>query len=75
MQASKFIGKVLPDGRLSLPEEIARQVGMVFEVVLLPVNGNEVYSFTEGLAQEKGFSQYTGEDIERIIHESRGVIE
>lgn len=75
MQASKFIGKVLPDGRLSLPAEIARQVGSVFEVVLLPVDNSNVYSFTEGLAQEKGFSQYTGEDIERIIHESRGVTE
>jgi hypothetical protein len=33
----RFIGKVLPDGHLSLPEETAKEVGSVFDVVLMPV--------------------------------------
>ena len=75
MQAQKFIGKVSPEGHLTLPAEVAKQVGTVFEVILLPVNGNDIYAFTEYLAEEKGFSAYTENDIERIIHESRGVVD
>ena len=71
--AKRFIGKVLPDGHLSLPDETAKEVGSVFDVVLMPVEGAEVYSFAESLAREKGFITFTEEDIERIIHESRGV--
>ncbi len=71
--AKRFIGKVLPDGHLSLPDETAKEVGSVFDVVLMPVEGAEVYSFAESLARENGFITFTEEDIERITHESRGV--
>lgn len=73
MEAKKFIGKVLPDGHLSLPEETAREVGKIFEVILIPVEEAEVYSHAETLAKEKGFSKLTEEEVERIIHESRGI--
>ena len=73
MEANKFIGKVLKDGHLSLPEEIAKQVGKIFEVILLPINQGDIYSYTELLAKEKGFGHYTEEEIEKIIHESRGI--
>ena len=73
MEAKKFISKVLPDGHLSLPEETAKEVGKVFEVILIPLQEAEIYSYTEALAQEKNFSQLTEEDIERIIHEVRGI--
>jgi len=73
MEAKKFISKVLPDGHLSLPEETAKDVGKVFEVILIPVEGAEIYSYAEALAKEKEFSKLTEEDIERIIHESRGI--
>jgi len=69
----RFIGKVLPDGHLSLPKETAKEVGSVFEVVLMPLEDLEIYSFAESLAREKGFISFTEEDLERIIHESRGV--
>jgi len=69
----RFIGKVLPDGHLSLPDETAKEVGSVFDVLLLPIEGTEIYSFAESLAREKGFKSLTEEDIERIIHESRGI--
>ncbi|MGR3309497.1 MAG: hypothetical protein ACUZ77_01875 [Candidatus Brocadiales bacterium] len=73
MEAKKFISKVLPDGHLSLPEDTAKEVGKVFEVLLIPLEEAEVYSYAETLAKEKGFSKLTEEDIERIIHESRGI--
>jgi len=69
----RFIGKVLPDGHLSLPDETAKEVGSVFDVSLMPVEDPEIYSFTESLAREKGFINLTEEDVERIIHESRGI--
>ena len=33
----KFIGKVLPDGHLSIPEDVAKDTGSEFEVFLTPV--------------------------------------
>lgn len=73
MEAIRYLGKVLSDGHLSLPDDTAKQKGKMFEVILLPFNQIDIYSFTEKLADEKGFSKYTEKDIERIIHESRGL--
>lgn len=73
MEAKKFIGKVLSDGHLSLPESTAKEVGKVFEVILIPLEEADVFSYAETLANEKGFSNLSERDIERIIHESRGI--
>ena len=71
--ARRFIGRVLPDGHLSLPEDTAKEVGSVFDVVLMPVGEAEIYSYAESLAKEKGFANLTEQDVEKIIHESRGI--
>lgn len=73
MKAKKFIGRVLPDGHLSLPEDAAKEIGKVFEVILLPVEEVNVYGYAEELAAEKGFATLTEKDIEKIIHDSRNV--
>ena len=73
MEAKKFIGKVLADGHLSLPEDTAKYIGKVFEVILVPLEEADTYSYAETLAKEKGFATLSEEDIERIIHESRGM--
>jgi len=73
MEAKKFISKVLPDGHLSLPEDTARDVGKVCEVILIPLEEADIYSYAETLAKEKDFSELTEKDIEKIIHESRGI--
>ncbi len=73
MEAKKFIGKVLPDGHLSLPEDTSKEVGKIFEVILLSMEEAEIYTYAEALAKERGFSELTEEDIERVIHESRGL--
>jgi len=72
-EVKRFIGKVLPDGHLSLPHDTAKEIGSVFDVVLMPVEEPEIYSFAESLAREKGFINFTEEDVERIIHKSRGI--
>ncbi len=71
MQATKFISKVLRDGHLSLPAEIRKKVGKVFEVIMVPIEDTNVYAYAEGLAKEKGFASLTEKDIEKIIRESR----
>lgn len=71
--AKRFIGRVLPDGHLSLPEDTAKEVGSVFDVVLMPVEEPDIYGYAESMAKEKGFADLTEQDIERIIHESRSV--
>jgi threonine dehydratase len=73
LSARRFIGKVLPDGHLSLPEDAAREVGSVFEVILMPVQEQDIYAYAESLAKEKGFPNLTPEDVESIIHGSRGL--
>lgn len=73
MEAKKFISKVLPDGHLALPDDMSKEVGKVFEVILIPLEEPEIYSYAEALAKEKGFSELTEKDIERIIHESRSI--
>ena len=71
--ARRFIGKVLPDGHLSLPEDTSKEIGSVFDVLLMPIEEPEIYGYAEALAKEKGFPDLTEKDIERIIHESRGI--
>lgn len=71
--ARRFIGKVLPDGHLSLPEDAAKEVGNVFDVVLMPVEEPDIYSYAKSIAIEKGFAERTEQDIEQIIHDSRGI--
>jgi hypothetical protein len=71
--AKRFFGRVLPDGHLSLPADTAKEVGSVFDVVLMPVEEPDIYGYAESIAKEKGFADFTEQDIERIIHESRGV--
>jgi len=73
MEAKRFIGEVLDDGHLSLPDDTARQVGRQFEVILLPVEDTQSWASAEALARRKGFADLTEEDVARIIHESRGV--
>lgn len=72
MEAIRYVGEVLDDGHLSLPNIKRVSKGKKYEVILFPLEKN-IYSFTERLAEEKGFSHYSEEDIEKIIHESRGI--
>lgn len=71
MEVKKFIGKVLSDGHLSLPEDTAKNVGKIFEVT--PLEEAAIYPFAETLSREKGLATLTEKDIEKIIHESRGI--
>jgi len=69
----KFKGTVLPDGHLSLPEDAAKEVGKIFDVILVPAGPSDIYSYTASLTNEKGLKDLSLEDVEKIIHESRGI--
>jgi len=73
MEAIKFIGKILADGHLDLPKDKAKEVGKAYEVTLVPLDESGVYPTAEKMAADKGFSELTEEDVERIIHESRNI--
>jgi len=73
MEAKRFISRILSDGHLSLPDDMTKDIGKSFEVILIPLESDDIYSYAENLAKQKGFSVLTEEDIEKIIHESRNV--
>jgi len=72
MSATKFLGRVLEDGHLSLPKEVAEQKGREFEVVLVSNGEKEIFGYAESLARQKGFDRLTEEDVARIVQEVRG---
>lgn len=47
----RFVGKVLPDGHLSLPLDTAQQIDTIFNVVLLPVKNQDIFDFAESVAK------------------------
>lgn len=52
----RFIGKVLSDGHLFIPEEAAKTVGKKFEVLLTPIDDTEVLisSYLEDRLKKQG---------------------
>jgi hypothetical protein len=73
MTIKKYIGRILPDGHISLPSNVSGEIGKIYEVILIPIEEADIYPYAETLAEEKGFSILTEADIEKIIHESRGI--
>jgi len=64
----KFIGKVLPDGHLSIPEDVAKDTGSEFEVLLTPVGDIRklISLYLEGRLERKGSILDIKLDAERI---------
>ena len=52
----KFIGRVLPDGHLSLPQEAACDTGKEFEVIMRPLDdaAHSVSLYLEGKLEKRG---------------------
>jgi len=64
----KFIGKVLPDGHLSIPEDVAKDTGGEYEVLLTPVDDIKrlISLHLEGRLERKGRFEDIKLDAERI---------
>lgn len=64
----KFIGKVLPDGHLSIPEDVAKDTGMEFSVTLSPVDDMKkaILLHRKGLLEKKASIFDIKLDAERI---------
>ncbi len=73
METKKFVSTVLPDGHLSLPEDTAKEIGKTYDVILIPRDNTNVYTYAETLAKKNKLTPLTEIEIERIIHESRGI--
>ena len=69
----KFIGKVLPDGHLSIPEDVAKDTGSEFEVLLTPVGDIKklISLYLEGRLEKKGSILDIKLDAERIAEAIR----
>lgn len=52
----KFIGKILPDGHLSIPEEVAKEVIKEFEITLTPVDDikKAMQLYLDGRIEKRG---------------------
>ncbi|OGW40458.1 MAG: hypothetical protein A2Y97_04305 [Nitrospirae bacterium RBG_13_39_12] len=73
----KFIGKVLPDGHLSIPDEVSKDAGREFEVTLSPVDDikNLILLYLEGRLEKSGrFEDITlnSSEIEQAIKDTFG---
>lgn len=69
-----FIGKVLSDGHLSLPEDSAKEVGKTYKVTLVPLDELPNASKWIGrLAEIKGLGHLTEDDVREAIKEFRGI--
>jgi len=64
----KFIGKVLPDGHLSIPDDVAEDTGMEFDVTLSPLNDMKkaILLHRKGLLEKRGSIFNIKLDAERI---------
>lgn len=73
----KFIGKVLPDGHLSIPEDIAKDMGSEFEVLLTPVDDIKklISLYLEGRLERTGRFEdilFNALEIEQAIKDAFG---
>ena len=72
MSNKTFIGRILPDGHLSLPEDAAKEVGKTFMVTLVPLDElPEASTWVGRLAELKGLGHLTEEDVRESIEEVR----
>ena len=64
----KFIGKVLPDGHLSIPDEVAKSKVDEFEVTMTPVDDIKkmILLYRKGLIEKKSTINDIELDSERI---------
>jgi Glu-tRNA(Gln) amidotransferase subunit E-like FAD-binding protein len=71
MEAERFRAVVERDGRVKLPPAAAARVGEACEVIVL--FGEPPWSAAEEAATRAGLAPLSEEEVERIVHEVRGV--
>ena len=68
MKTYRFIGKILPDGHLAVPDEVTKDKAVEFEVTMTPVNEirKMILLYRKGLFEKKGNFDDIELDSERI---------
>lgn len=64
----RFRGKVLSDGHLSIPDEVAQVIGKEFEVIMKPIDDikNLISLYLDGRLEKKGKLKELSLDSEKI---------
>ena len=73
MQATRIISTVLPNGSIVLPKEFAKEAGNMFEVILIPMSENNIYSYAQNVAKKRKIPKLSEFELSQIIHDSRKV--
>ncbi len=75
----RFIGKVLPDGHLSIPKEVAKDTGKGVEVIMNPVEVDDIKQtillYLEGRLEKKGSFEdivLNSSELEQAIKDAFG---
>ncbi|MBI3989146.1 MAG: hypothetical protein HY347_05975 [candidate division NC10 bacterium] len=74
MQAYRKLIAVPKDRKIAL-EKVPFKPGTPVEVIVIPAETvpSDIYAYTAELVKRKKIPRYTLREIERIVHESRGV--
>ena len=72
MLAYKLETKVSKDGKIFLPDEYSNIFNQEIELILISKE-KTIYGKIESIKAKRGIKDYTEEEIEQIIHESRNL--
>lgn len=72
MLAYKLETKVSKDGKILLPDEYSSIFNQEIELILISKE-KTIYDKIESIKAKRGIKDYTEEEIEQIIHESRNL--
>ncbi len=74
MRAFRKRAKVAPDRGLRL-SKVPFEPGTSVEIIVVPTRGAEppIYRLTAAAIRRRRIPRYSLKDIERIVHESRGI--
>jgi metal-responsive CopG/Arc/MetJ family transcriptional regulator len=72
MQAVKKIVSVEKNKSITI-KSLPFKPGSKVEVIILPAEEKDIFSFTDELVKKKGIKPMSLKEIEKIVHEVRGV--
>ena len=72
MQAVKKIVSVEKNKSITI-KSLPFKPGSKVEVIILPSEEKDIFSYTDELVKKKGIKPMSIKDIERLVHEVRGV--
>ncbi len=72
MQAIKKIVSVEKNKSITI-KSLPFKPGSKVEVIILPSEEKDIFSYTDEIVKKKGFKPMSMKEIEKIVHEVRGI--